>query len=197
MLLDHVISVFNPYLALTYIIWSSDFALYLWPYLIDKHHTWILVQFHVSDLIVFVGHCDLYFMVLWFLPCISHWIKLEGITLLIFVQSDTVNDILFSSPARSPGRAIVLPPALASASSLASGFYIKVFYVMGKALSGELSCPCDRSCCRSLWHISWSSDFALYLWSYRTTSYLKYLFSLALWITSFCRLLWPIFHGPT
>ena len=26
-------------------------------------------------------------------------------------------------------------------------FYVKVFYVMGKALSGELSCPCDRSCC--------------------------------------------------
>ena len=25
-------------------------------------------------------------------------------------------------------------------------FYKKVFYVMGKALSGELSCPCDRSC---------------------------------------------------
>ena len=25
-------------------------------------------------------------------------------------------------------------------------FHIKVFYVMGKALSGELSCPCDRSC---------------------------------------------------
>ena len=25
-------------------------------------------------------------------------------------------------------------------------FYIKVFYVMGKALSGELSYPCDRSC---------------------------------------------------
>ena len=24
--------------------------------------------------------------------------------------------------------------------------YVKVFYVMGKALSGELSCPCDRSC---------------------------------------------------
>ena len=26
-------------------------------------------------------------------------------------------------------------------------FNVKVFYVMGKALSGELSCPCDRSCC--------------------------------------------------
>ena len=25
-------------------------------------------------------------------------------------------------------------------------FYVKVFYVMGKALSGGLSCPCDRSC---------------------------------------------------
>ena len=25
-------------------------------------------------------------------------------------------------------------------------FYVKVFYVMSKALSGELSCPCDRSC---------------------------------------------------
>ena len=25
-------------------------------------------------------------------------------------------------------------------------FYVKFFYVMGKALSAELSCPCDRSC---------------------------------------------------
>ena len=25
-------------------------------------------------------------------------------------------------------------------------FYVKVFYVMGEGLSGELSCPCDRSC---------------------------------------------------
>ena len=25
-------------------------------------------------------------------------------------------------------------------------FYVKVFYVMGTALSGKLSCPCDRSC---------------------------------------------------
>ena len=59
---------------------------------------------------------------------------------------------IISSPRWSPGRAIVLPPALAlglaSASALAKmlKFYIKVFYVMGKALSGELSCPCDRSC---------------------------------------------------
>ena len=28
-------------------------------------------------------------------------------------------------------------------------FNVKVFYVMGKALSGELSCACDRSCCDS------------------------------------------------
>ena len=53
---------------------------------------------------------------------------------------------LFSSPGRSPGRAIILPPAsaLTAASALAK-FYVKVFHVMGKALSGELSCPCDRS----------------------------------------------------
>ena len=25
-------------------------------------------------------------------------------------------------------------------------FNVKVFYVMGKALAGKLSCPCDRSC---------------------------------------------------
>ena len=25
-------------------------------------------------------------------------------------------------------------------------FYVNIFYVMGKALSGELSCPFDRSC---------------------------------------------------
>ena len=45
---------------------------------------------------------------------------------------------------------MVLPPAstLAAVSVLAKclSFYIKVFYVMGKALSGELSCPRDRSC---------------------------------------------------
>ena len=59
-------------------------------------------------------------------------------------------DLLFSSPGQSPGRAVVLSPA--SASALAAvlakcqSFYVEVFYVMGKALSGELSCPCDRSC---------------------------------------------------
>ena len=63
---------------------------------------------------------------------------------------------IFSSPGQSPGRAVVLPPASALASALVlavasalakcESFYVKVFYVMGKALSGELSCPCDRSC---------------------------------------------------
>ena len=37
---------------------------------------------------------------------------------------------------------------VAAVSALAKclSFYVKVFYLMGKALSGELSCPCDRSC---------------------------------------------------
>ena len=61
--------------------------------------------------------------------------------------------IVFSSFERNSGRAFALSPASASASALALAsalvkglkFYVKVFYVMGKALKGELSCPCDRS----------------------------------------------------
>ena len=65
-----------------------------------------------------------------------------------------ISEMFFSSPGQSPGRAIVLP--LVSALALASAaaalaknavFALKFFFVMGKALSGELSCPCDRSCC--------------------------------------------------
>ena len=39
LLLDHVISVPDPHLAVTFITWSINFALYFWLYLIDKHHT--------------------------------------------------------------------------------------------------------------------------------------------------------------
>ena len=41
-------------------------------------------------------------------------------------------------------------------------FYVKVFYVMGKALSGKLSCPCDKSCCPLVFYsqfaIAWTKD---------------------------------------
>ena len=50
---------------------------------------------------------------------------------------------IFSSPGRSPGRAIVLS---GGGGGVSKKFNIKVSCVMGKALSGELSCPCDRSC---------------------------------------------------
>ena len=36
------------------------------------------------------------------------------------------------------------PPGVSVSKML--HFYVKVFYVMGKALTDELSCPCDRSC---------------------------------------------------
>ena len=36
-----------------------------------------------------------------------------------------------------------------SPGGISKSFTLKFFYVMGKALSGELSCPCDRSCCLS------------------------------------------------
>ena len=56
---------------------------------------------------------------------------------------------IFSSPEQSSGRAIAPPPASASALVLplvwplakCKSFYVKDFYVMGKALTGELSCP--------------------------------------------------------
>ena len=57
----------------------------------------------------------------------------------------------FSDLAFRPGRAIVLPPA----SALAKSLTLKFFYVMGKALSGELSCPCDRSCLVLLFEKFW------------------------------------------
>ena len=37
-------------------------------------------------------------------------------------------------------------PSIGVSVSKILKFYDKVFYVMGKALTGELSCPCDRSC---------------------------------------------------
>ena len=37
-------------------------------------------------------------------------------------------------------------PGVGVGVSISKKFIVKVFYVMGKALSGKLSCPCDRSC---------------------------------------------------
>ena len=94
----------------------------------------------------------------------SHLSLLEQVlALLMFASSTSASHVafkfclkIFSLPGQSPGRAIVLPSALALGSVLASvsalalakclSFNVKVFYVMGKALSGELSCPCERSC---------------------------------------------------
>ena len=58
----------------------------------------------------------------------------------------TFIEFLISSHGRSSGRTIVLPPVSASALANCKIFFVKVFYVMSKALSCELSCPCDRSC---------------------------------------------------
>ena len=37
-------------------------------------------------------------------------------------------------------------PGVGVGVGISKKFNVKVFYVMGKALSGELSCACDRSC---------------------------------------------------
>ena len=52
-------------LAVTYISWSSDFALYLENFSMVEHHIFGIMNQHdpTSDLKIFVGHRDLYFMV--------------------------------------------------------------------------------------------------------------------------------------
>ena len=59
--------------TMTYILQSSDFALYLENFLIYEHHTFrIMSQYDQTfDLKMNVGHCDLYFMVPWF--CLIFW----------------------------------------------------------------------------------------------------------------------------
>ena len=42
--------------------------------------------------------------------------------------------------------ALALASVLALAAAAAKSLTFMFFYVMGKALSGEVSCPCDRSC---------------------------------------------------
>ena len=66
----------------------------------------------------------------------------EETTKMYGCTSKGANSGLISSSGRSPGRAIVLPPGV----GVCKKFNVKVLYVMSKALSGELSCPCDRSC---------------------------------------------------
>ena len=49
---------------MTYILWSSDFALYLENYSVAEHHFVTVSQYDpTSDLKIVIGHCDLYFMV--------------------------------------------------------------------------------------------------------------------------------------
>ena len=48
---------------------------------------------------------------------------------------------IYSLSEQSLGRAIALPPGVGIGISKMLKFYAKVFYVLGKALIGELSCP--------------------------------------------------------
>ena len=60
-------------------------------------------------------------------------------------------------------------------------FYVKVFYVMGKALSGELSCPCDRSCCPK-------KQTIFYMQAYMSGSIL----GIVLFMFLYCIMIWLI-----
>ena len=78
---------------MTYISWSSDFALYLEDCLMYKHHTSVLwAQYDpILDLKINVGHCDLYFMVQWF--CLISWRLFDIWTLYFSIMSQY--DLMF------------------------------------------------------------------------------------------------------
>ena len=50
----------------------------------------------------------------------------------------------------TPGVGVGVGGVGAGVGGISKKFNVKVFYAMGKALSGELSCPCDRSCLSGL-----------------------------------------------
>ena len=68
--------------------------------------------------------------------------------------------IFISSPGQSPGRAIVTPGI--GGGGVNKNFNVKVFYMMGKALSSELSCPCDSSCYKVIFAPLWSGSSVVY-----------------------------------
>ena len=51
--------------TVTYIPWSSDFALYLEDYLMHEHYYWEMSPYDPKFYLkINIGHCDLYFMVM-------------------------------------------------------------------------------------------------------------------------------------
>ena len=73
-----------------YILWPSDFALYLKDYLMYVYHTlgvWISTTSRdvTFDLKINVGHCDLYSMVQWF--CLISWRLFDAWILLFGIMN--------------------------------------------------------------------------------------------------------------
>ena len=67
-------------------------------------------------------------------------------TTLFLARLDEVQEELLYYPSVGVGVGVIVGVGLCGSIGISKKFNIKVFYVMGKALSGELSCPCDRSC---------------------------------------------------
>ena len=139
---------------------------------------WVIVQFHTaSDLIYFVGQCDLYFMVQWFCP----------VSFRILVQSDTVSDLILFVGHCDLYLMVqwfcIIPLLL-----------IARHHTLGTCSVSHWEWP--YIFCRSLRHISWSSDFALYLRPNQIgmhhTSDTCSIWHCQ-WTHTICRSLWPVF----
>ena len=58
----------------------------------------------------------------------------------------SIFEALISSHGRRKSYCTTPGVGIGISGGVSKKFNVKVFYVMGKALSGELSCPCDSSC---------------------------------------------------
>ena len=76
---------------------------------------------------------------------------MSSLTRVFTVSSNTCNgaQVIISLPGQSPESYCITPGVgvgVGVGGGISKKFNVKVFYVLVKALSGELSCPCDRSC---------------------------------------------------
>ena len=115
---------------MTYISWFSDIGLYLEDYFMYKAVT---LAGGIREPLLTCTSCACVYVSVWI--CQGHNLNIFAWILELLARLDEVQEELLYYRRR-----------WRRYKQNVKSFYVKVFYVMAKALSGELSCPCDRSC---------------------------------------------------
>ena len=135
---------------MTYISWSSEFALYL--DLMYEHHTLGLWVSSTHDFKINVCHCDLYFMVQWF--CLVSWYMNS----ILWDYESVWPDVWPQNICRTLWSIFHGPVILP--------FILKTIQWLNIILwdyESVWSHIWPQNICRSLTYISWSTEFALYV----------------------------------